>query len=125
MGSPTIAVLDPSALGPADRLVVPARLPTAAGRVLGLRVDRAWPSFQRVAQCFATLARARRQVRDVVFFDPDVRIGTTEEERRKVRGSPAASTWRSSGSGPEARVRRGVSTTRSKCCGRESRPRWS
>lgn len=86
MGSPTLAVLDPTALGPADRLVLPPRLATAADRVLGLRVDRAWPSFQRVAERFAALARERRHVRDVVFFDPDSRIGTTEEERRKVQG---------------------------------------
>ena len=25
-------------------------------------------------------------MRDVVVFDPDIRIGTTEEERRKVAG---------------------------------------
>jgi hypothetical protein len=34
----------------------------------------------------AALARERLGVRDVVFFDPDIRIGTTEEERRKVQG---------------------------------------
>ena len=38
-----IEVLDPTARGPAERLVLPGRLPGAAGRVLGLRVDRAWP----------------------------------------------------------------------------------
>jgi hypothetical protein len=86
MTSPTIAVLDPSALGPADRLVLPPRLPAAHGRVLGLRIDRAWPSFIRVAQRFAVLARDRLGVREVVFFDPDIRIGTTEEERRKIQG---------------------------------------
>lgn len=86
MGSPTITVLDPSVLGPNDRLALPARLPSAAGRVLGLRIDRAWPSFIRVAQRFAALARQRLGVRDIVFFDPDIRIGTTEEERRKVQG---------------------------------------
>lgn len=86
MASSAIVVLDPVALGPADRLVLPARLTSARGRVLGLRTDRAWPSFLRVARCFAALARERLGVRDVVFFDPDVRIGTTEEERRKVQG---------------------------------------
>ena len=54
--------------------------------MLGIRVDRAWPSFQRVATRFAELARQRLGVRDVVIFDPDIRIGTTEEERRKVAG---------------------------------------
>lgn len=82
----TITVLDPSALGPADRIALPARLPAAGGRALGIRVDRAWPSFLRVADRFADLARRRLGVRDVVRFDPDVRIGTTEEERRKVAG---------------------------------------
>ena len=86
MSSPTIAVLDPTALGPADRFTPPPRLPSAQGRVLGLRIDRAWPSFMRVAQRFAALARERLGVRDVIFFDPDVRIGTTDEERRKVQG---------------------------------------
>jgi hypothetical protein len=86
MSAATVRVLDPSVLGPADRIALPARLPAAEGRVLGLRIDRAWPSFLRVAQRFAALARERLGVRDVVFFDPDVRIGTTEEERRKVQG---------------------------------------
>ena len=86
MTAPRIAVLDPTARGPADRLALPARLPSARGRVLGLRVDRAWPSFARVAQRFAALARERLGVRDVVFFDPAPRVGTTDEERRKVQG---------------------------------------
>lgn len=81
-----IEVLDPTARGPADRLILPSRLPAAAGRVLGLRVDRAWPSFARVAQRFAALARERLAVREVIVFDPDARIGTTDEERRKVAG---------------------------------------
>jgi hypothetical protein len=84
--SATVAVLDPSVLGPADRIALPARLPEARGRVLGIRVDRAWPSFIRVAHHFADLARQRLGVRDVVIFDPDIRIGTTDEERRKVAG---------------------------------------
>jgi hypothetical protein len=84
--SATVAVLDPSVLGPAERIALPARLPAPGGRVLGVRVDRAWPSFIRVAQRFADLARQRLGVRDVVLWDPDIRIGTTEEERRKVAG---------------------------------------
>ncbi len=86
MSSPTITVLDPSVLGPAERIALPGRLPTADGRVLGIRVDRAWPSFLRVANRFAAIARERLRVRDVVTFDPDIRIGTTEEERRKIAG---------------------------------------
>lgn len=82
----TIEILDPTARGSAERLVLPARLPSARGRVLGLRVDRAWPSWQRVANRFAALARERCAVRDVVLFDAGPRIGTTDEERRKVAG---------------------------------------
>ncbi len=81
-----IEILDPTARGHADRLPLPERLRSASGRVLGLRVDRAWPSFGRVAQRFAVLAREQFGVRDVVLFDPDIRIGTTDEERRKIAG---------------------------------------
>jgi len=62
------------------------RLPSLAGRVLGIRRDRVWQSFTHFSDVVATLARDRWQVRDVLFFDPGVRIGTTEEERRKVAG---------------------------------------
>jgi hypothetical protein len=81
-----VTVLDPTVLGPAQRIALPPRLAAAGGRVLGIRVDRAWPSFHRVANRFAALARQRLGVRDVVLFDPDVRVGTSEEERRKVAG---------------------------------------
>lgn len=86
MSQPTVEVLDPCVLGPAERMVLPPRLPSAAGTVLGIRVDRAWPSFHRVADRFVALARQRLGVRDVVLYDPDIRIGTTEEERRKIAG---------------------------------------
>jgi len=82
----TIEILDPTASGPAERLPLPPRLPALAGRVLGLRIDDTWQSFTRFANRFARLARERLGVRDVVLWDPDVRIGTTEEERRKVAG---------------------------------------
>ena len=86
MTSLTIDVLDPTASGPMERLVLPAPLPTLAGKVLGLRIDDTWQSFTRFANRFAELARQRLRVRDVVVFDPDIRIGTTDEERRKVAG---------------------------------------
>jgi hypothetical protein len=82
----TLEILDPTASGPSERLALPARLAALRGKVLGLRVDDTWQSFTVFANRFAQLARERLQVRDVVFFDPDVRIGTTEEERRKVAG---------------------------------------
>lgn len=82
----TIQILDPTAAGPAERLPLPARLATPAGAVLGMRIDDTWQSFSTFANRFARLAHERLQVRDVVFFDPDVRIGTTDEERQKVAG---------------------------------------
>jgi hypothetical protein len=86
MSDTRIDVLDPTASGPLERLPLPARLPTLAGRTLGLRIDDTWQSFTRFANRFAELARQRLQVREVVVFDPDTRIGTTDEERRKVAG---------------------------------------
>ena len=81
-----IEVLDPTAAGPLERVPLPARLPSLSGRVLGLRVDDTWQSYTRFANRFAQLARAHLPLRDIVVFDPDIRIGTTDEERRKIAG---------------------------------------
>ena len=81
-----IEVLDPTAPAPHGAAMPTRRLPSLAGRVLGIRRDRVWQSFTHFSDVVATLARDRWQVRDVLFFDPGVRIGTTEEERRKVAG---------------------------------------
>jgi len=81
-----IEILDPTASGPLERLLLPPPLPTLAGRVLGLRIDDTWQSFTRFANRFAQRARERLALRDIVVFDPDIRIGTTDEERRKVAG---------------------------------------
>jgi hypothetical protein len=86
MAAPTIEILDPTANGPLERLPLPPPLPTLTGKVLGLRIDDTWQSFTRFANRFARLAREHLGVRDVVVFDPDIRIGTTDEERRKVAG---------------------------------------
>jgi hypothetical protein len=86
MSPGAIEILDPTASGPLERHPLPARLPTLTGKVLGLRIDDTWPSFTRFATRVAQLARERLGVRDVVIFDPDIRIGTTDEERRKVAG---------------------------------------
>jgi hypothetical protein len=86
MRSATIEILDPTTSGPLERLPLPARLPSLAGKVLGLRIDDTWRSYTRFASTFARLARERLGVRDIVVFDPDIRIGTTDEERRKVAG---------------------------------------
>ncbi|HJQ83081.1 MAG TPA: hypothetical protein VKA21_03335 [Candidatus Binatia bacterium] len=90
----TIALLSPVALGPSDAKPLAPRLPTLRGRVLGIRVDRAWQSFHQYADELARLARERLGVRDVVLFDPDTRIGTPEAESGKVvdfaRGVDAA-----------------------------------
>src|SRR2546427_2190631 len=80
----TIDILSPVALGPSEATPLAPRLPTLRGRVLGIRVDRAWRSFQVYADELAALARARLSVRDVVLFDPDTRIGTPEAESGKV-----------------------------------------
>ena len=82
----TIDILDPTASGPLERMALPGRLPSLAGKVLGVRIDDTWQSFTRFANRFAVLARSRLRVRDIVVFDPDIRIGTTDEERRKVAG---------------------------------------
>jgi len=81
-----IRVLDPTVAGPQEALAPVGRLPTLRGKLLGIRVDRAWQSFSRFAGHVAALARARLGVRDVLIFDPGIRVGTTEEERRKVEG---------------------------------------
>ncbi len=80
MATPTIQILSPAALGPADARPLAAPLPALRDRVLGVRVDRAWRSFAVFAEEVATLARAQAGVRDVVLFDPEVRIGTPEAE---------------------------------------------
>jgi hypothetical protein len=80
----TIEILSPVALGPSDATPLTPRLPTLHGRVLGIRVDRAWQSFLRFADELGALARARLGVRDVVIFDPDVRIGSPEAESAKM-----------------------------------------
>ncbi len=90
----TIAILSPVAFGPAEAAPLSPRLPTLRGKVLGIRVDHAWRSFQEYADELARLAQARLGVRDVVLFDPDTRIGTPEVESGKVadfaRGVDAA-----------------------------------
>jgi len=57
---------------------------TLRGKVLGIRVDRAWRSFHVYADELARLARERLGVADVVVFDPETRIGTPEAESGKV-----------------------------------------
>ena len=81
-----IDVLDPTAPAPQGGAQPTPRLPSLAGTVLGIRRDRVWRSFTHFTDAIAAVARAAWHVREVVFFDPGVRIGTTEEERRKVAG---------------------------------------
>jgi hypothetical protein len=80
----TIDILSPVALGPAQAKPLAPRLPTLRGKVLGIRVDRAWRSFHVYADELARLARERLGVADVVVFDPETRIGTPEAESGKV-----------------------------------------
>jgi hypothetical protein len=86
MSGATIEVLDPTALPPRGGAQPTRRLASLAGKVLGIRRDRVWRSFTHFTDAIADLARERWRVRDVVLFDPGVRIGTTAEERQKVAG---------------------------------------
>ena len=81
-----IEILDPTAPGPLGAALPCPRLPTLAGRVLGIRRDAVWKSFTHFTDAIAETARTRWGVREVVFFDPGARIGTTDEERRKLAG---------------------------------------
>ena len=82
----TIRILDPTAAGPREAKPLAPPVPALAGRVLGLRVDDTWQSFTHFAEKLREEALRRWRVRDVILFDPGVRYGTTEEERRKVEG---------------------------------------
>lgn len=81
-----VDVLDPTAAGLTDLAPLAPPLTTLEGRVLGVRADRTWRSFQHFAQVLQREAPRRLGVRDVVLFDPGVRVGTTAEERDKLRG---------------------------------------
>jgi hypothetical protein len=81
-----IDVLDPTAAGTRDLKPPVAGIETLKGRTLGIRADRTWISFQRFADYLEEVAPSRWGVRRVVRFDPGVRVGTSEEERRKVAG---------------------------------------
>jgi len=80
---PTITVVSPVALGSTEARPLTPPIPALSGRRLGIRVDRAWRSFQWFAEEVANHAR-RLAVRDVVFFDPDTRIGSPDTEREKL-----------------------------------------
>lgn len=86
MKSQTVHVLDPTAACAADLREPVPQLETLRGRTLGIRVDRTWVSFQRFADFLEEVAAERWGVARVVRFDPGVRTGTSEEERRKVAG---------------------------------------
>jgi hypothetical protein len=86
MSDGTIRVLDPTVGGSTQLLTPVERLATLRGQRLGIRVDRAWQSFSHFAGHLQRMARERLGVRDVLIFDAGVRVGTTEEERRKVAG---------------------------------------
>src|SRR5437867_4151429 len=74
----------PSPSAPRRRRRSPRASPPCRGKVLGIRVDRAWRSFHVYADELGRLARERLGVADVVVFDPETRIGTPEAESGKV-----------------------------------------
>jgi hypothetical protein len=80
----TIDILSPVALGPSEQKPLAPRLPSLAGKILGIRIDRAWQSWWKAAEEIERLARTELGVRDVVVFDPESRIGRPEEESAKV-----------------------------------------
>jgi hypothetical protein len=80
----SIEICSPVALGPAEARPLAARVPTLRDKVLGIRVDRAWRSFHVVADEIASFARQTLGVRDVVVFDPDVRLGSPAQESAKI-----------------------------------------
>ena len=86
MADPMIDILDPTAPGPERLSPLAPALGSLAGRVLGIRTDRTWRSFAHFADTLRAEAPRRWGVRDIVWFDPGSRIGTTDEERRKVAG---------------------------------------
>jgi hypothetical protein len=81
----TIDILSPVSLGALEARPVTAAPESLAGKRLGLRVDRAWRSFQWFAEEIATHATERCGVGSVVFFDPETRIGSPDTERDKIR----------------------------------------
>jgi hypothetical protein len=81
---PTIEILSPVAMGPAESRPVQPRRATLRGARLGIRIDHAWRSWWQAADEIATLARTELGVADVVVFDPESRIGRPEEESAKV-----------------------------------------
>ena len=86
MSGTLIDVLDPTAPGPQQLLPLTPGLGTLRGRVLGIRADRTWKSFTVFSDVVRQAALQHWAVRDVVFFDPGIRIGTTDEERQKMAG---------------------------------------
>lgn len=81
----TIPVLSPVSLGHREARPLTPPLETLDGRRLGIRVDRAWRSFQWLAEEVAGRARERFRVADVVFYDPETRIGSPDTEREKLQ----------------------------------------
>ena len=86
MADSMIEILDPTAAGPEQLSPLAPALRSLSGRVLGIRTDRTWRSFTDFADTLRAEAPRRWGVRNVVCFDPGSRIGTTDEERRKVAG---------------------------------------
>lgn len=79
-----IEILSPVSAGPEETAALAARVDTLQGKVLGIRRDSAWHSFEVFADRLGRLARERLGVSEVVMFDPEARIGTPEQESDRV-----------------------------------------
>jgi len=79
-----IEILSPVSAGPAEAAELAPAAGALAGKTLGIRRDSAWRSFEVFADELGRLAREKLGVADVVMFDPEARIGTPEQESRRV-----------------------------------------
>lgn len=79
-----IQILSPVALGPAERRALAPAIRDLKGKVLGIRHDKAWLSFEVFADELERLAYERLGVSRVVRFDPGTRIGSPAAETARA-----------------------------------------
>ncbi|MBM4266676.1 MAG: hypothetical protein FJ144_08705 [Deltaproteobacteria bacterium] len=79
-----IEILSPVSLGSAEVRPLAPRLDSLRGKRIGIRRDDTWRSFEIFAEELGRLFRERLDVAEVVMFDPQLRIGTPEDESARV-----------------------------------------